>query len=340
MKTFPMFIKVQNRTVLVIGGGEQAAQKARLVLKTEADLVLVSRQIDPELADLVNSKKARWLRDATPGLFTNAALVFVATGCKGADASWHARAKAAGALVNVVDFPELCDAITPSIVDRDPVVVAIGTEGTAPVLGRRIKTMIEQILHSRIGDFAELAGRLRSEVARRIPTQDRREFWRWVFGGAPWSLFSAGRERTAAEVIKKAITNSDFSQDVGRLSIVTRAVSPDALTLGIVERMQDADVLFVCNDVPDAVTELARRDAKRVLLPTGENVSGFSSALLTRAVNEARSNAKVVFLSTASCTPTLRSVDDVQVEFLSSGGAIRAEQAFLGEGSRQSLQSA
>jgi len=71
-------------------------------------------------------------------------LVFVATGCKGADAGWAQLAKDQGTVVNVVDYPDLCDAYTPSIVDRDPVVIAIGTEGTAPILGRQIKSQIEQ----------------------------------------------------------------------------------------------------------------------------------------------------------------------------------------------------
>ena len=74
--------------------------------------------LDAELADLVAARRATQCPGAQPGLFDNAALVFVATGCKGADAAWHARAKAAEALVNVVDYPDLCDAITPSIVDR------------------------------------------------------------------------------------------------------------------------------------------------------------------------------------------------------------------------------
>ncbi|MEM9621967.1 MAG: NAD(P)-dependent oxidoreductase, partial [Pseudomonadota bacterium] len=117
--------------------------KARLALKTEAELRLIAPEFCPELADLLASGQAREFYAADAALFEDATLVFVATGCKGSDAAWHARAKTAGALVSVVDYPGLCDAMTPAIVDRDPVVVAIGTEGTAPLLGRQIKTPLD-----------------------------------------------------------------------------------------------------------------------------------------------------------------------------------------------------
>ena len=99
----------------------------------------------------------------------------------GSDAALHALAKEGGAVVNVVDQPDLCDAITPSIVDRDPVVVAIGTEGTAPVLARQIKTRMEELLEPRLGDLAALAGRLRDRAAMRLGPRQRRDLWRWVF---------------------------------------------------------------------------------------------------------------------------------------------------------------
>lgn len=99
--------------------------------------------------------------------------------------------------MNVVDRPELCDLTTPSIVDRDPVVVAIGTEGNAPVLGRRIKTQIEQMLDPNLGRFAAAAGRLRGMVARHVPQSQRRAFWREVFAGPIWQTFKRGSEREA-----------------------------------------------------------------------------------------------------------------------------------------------
>ena len=135
MKTFPMFLQMAGRRVVIMGGGEQAAQKARLILKTEATVEIWAATFDAELSDLAASGRVT-LHDGpiTPNSFSDTALAFIATGCPGADMALHVLAKEAGAIVNVVDQPQLCDAITPSIVDRDPVVVAIGTEGAAPVL--------------------------------------------------------------------------------------------------------------------------------------------------------------------------------------------------------------
>ncbi len=312
MKTFPMFLKMAGRRIVIIGGGEQAAQKARLATKTEAELVLVAPVLDPELTDLVNEGKAQRIEPDAPDLFDNAALVFVATGCKGADAAWHAIAKRAGALVNVVDYPELCDAMTPSIVDRDPVVIAIGTEGTAPVLGRRLKTRIEEMLHPRLGAFAALAGRLRAEVAFRVSGSERRAFWRWVFGGAPWSVFASGNEREAADTIKTAIRTQSFADPMGRLSLVSGATAPDLIPVGTVARLQEADTIYADADVPAAVLELARRDAMRVQIPS----IGSDPAALDKMLEEAASPAEIVCLSSRSISLDVPAAPGVIVDHM------------------------
>jgi len=135
MKTFPMFLQLAGRRVVIVGGGELAAQKARLILKTQAQLEVWAPKLDPELLDLAKAGRIiHQTAQISPSSFADTALVFVATGCPGIDMALHALAKDVGATVNVVNQPDLCDAITPSIVDRDPVVVAIGTEGTARCL--------------------------------------------------------------------------------------------------------------------------------------------------------------------------------------------------------------
>ena len=159
MKSFPMFIKTTGRRVVIAGGAEQAAQKARLILKTDAEIVILAGALDDELQAMVAQGQARHVPGPiVPGHFAGAAMVFIATGCPATDACLHAIAKAAHVPVNVVDQPALCDITTPSLVDRDPVVVAIGTEGAAPVLARAIKTQVEQLLDPGLGSFAALAG--------------------------------------------------------------------------------------------------------------------------------------------------------------------------------------
>lgn len=270
MKTFPMFLQMAGRRVVIAGGGEQAAQKSRLILKTEAEIVLLAQgEIDEELRGLVDGGRIRLDRTpVTPDHFRGAALVFIATGCPGMDAALHALSQEAGALTNVVDRPDLCDAITPSIVDRDPVVVAIGTEGTAPVLARQIKTRMEEMLEPRLGDLAALVGRLRGAAAQRLGPRQRRDLWRWVFSGAPRDAHARGAEREAAELIKAAINTGEFAApQAAPVSLVGAGPgSRDLITLRGVQRLQEADIIFYDRLVDPELLELARRDAERVFV--------------------------------------------------------------------------
>ncbi|PTQ75366.1 siroheme synthase [Celeribacter persicus] len=270
MKFFPMFLRMTGRDVVIIGGGETAAQKARLMLKTEARIVLAAPELDPELAALVADNRAvQHAGEITDDLFVNAALVFVCTGDEDCDVRMAQIVCDAGALVNVVDRPDLCEANTPSIVDRDPLVVAIGTEGAAPVLARQIKTRLEEILEPRLGELVALAGRLREAVAQEVPREKRREFWRWVYHDAPRTLFARGAEREAAEKIKAAIAAGGAPEDDARGALALLPIGspdPDLLTLRAVQRLQEAD-LVVCAEAEFApMLELARRDAERVIV--------------------------------------------------------------------------
>lgn len=267
MKTFPMFLQMQGRRVIIVGGGEQAAQKCRLILKTDAAITVLAHALEPELADLHAQGRIDWQTGCiTPHSFADTALVFVATGCPGMDAALHMLAKAAGATVNVVDQPDLCDAITPSIVDRSPVVVAIGTEGTAPVLARQIKTRVEEMLEPRLGELAALAGRLRTRAAMRLGPRERRDLWRWVFGGPVRRTHASGGERAAAEMIKSAIDNGTIGE-VGIGSVALVGAGPgakDLITLRGVQRLQEADVIYYDRLIDPEILDLARRDAERV----------------------------------------------------------------------------
>lgn len=267
MKAFPMFLRMTGRRVVIVGGGEQAAQKCRLMLKTEAEIVIAAHDINDELTDLADQGRVlHHVKPVDKSLFENTALVFVANGDPDQDLVAYKIAKAAGALVNVVDQPELCDAITPSIVDRDPVVVAIGTEGTAPILARQIKTDIEQILEPNLGDLAALAGRLRKSVGHRFDAIQRRKFWGWVFRDAPRQTHRSGAQRAASKMITAAI--SDGKIEPNTKPIITFAGAgpgaSDLITLRAVQRLQEADIIFYDEKIDHGVLELARRDAERV----------------------------------------------------------------------------
>lgn len=267
MKTFPMFLRMAGRRVVILGGGEQAAQKTRLMLKTEAEIVVAAPALEPELAALAARGRVRHVAEATPELFANAALAFVATGDRDADARLAAVARAAGVVTNVVDAPELCDAFTPSIVDRDPLVVAIGTEGAAPVLARQVRSAVEVMLEPRLGELASLAGRLRDEVAARVASERRRAFWAWAFSGAARRAHARGAEREAARILKDAIAAGGAGEAGGFVSLVGAGPGArDLITLRGAQRLQEADVIFHDRLVEPDLLELARRDAERVFV--------------------------------------------------------------------------
>ena len=300
MKTFPMFLQMAGRRVVIVGGGEQAAQKARLILKTQAQIDVFAHDLEPELAALAAAGRVTHRAGAiTPQDFSDTALVFVATGCPGMDMALHALAKAAGATVNVVDQPDLCDAITPSIVDRDPVVVAIGTEGTAPVLARQIKTKLEESLEPRLGDLAALAGRMRMAAAARLAPRARRDLWRWVFNDTPRRLFASGAERDTAKLIKTAIDTGEFgASHFGSVSLVGAGPgAKDLITLRGVQRLQEADVIYYDRLLDPEILELARRDAERVYVGKAPGCHSWPQEKITQTlVSAAKRGQRVVRL--------------------------------------------
>ena len=268
MQNFPMFIKTTERTIIVAGSGEQAAQKCRLLIKSEADILLLG---DAPEAELVTMEKQGQIRiqagPITPDSFHGATIGFIATGSPAADRCLHDLAKQAGLLVNVVDRPDLCDLITPSIVDRDPVVVAIGTEGNAPVLGRRIKAQVEQMLDPSIGRFTASVGRLRDMVAQYVPQQKRRAFWRDVFTGPDWQMFKRGAEREALASLKAKIKGAEDAPKAAQLTVIdTSGGAADLIPLRAVERLQEADEIYYESPDDHDILERARRDAERHLM--------------------------------------------------------------------------
>lgn len=342
MKTFPMFLQMAGRHVVIVGGGEQAAQKARLILKTDARIVLVAPELDPKLSALVAERRAEQVTDLTVDVFRGAALVFVATGCVGLDYAAHALAKVAGVVVNVVDRPALCDATTPSIVDRDPVTIAISTEGTAHVLARQIKSKMETLLEPALGELAALAGRLRPEVNQRIPQRERRFFWEWVFNGPPRHAMARGAKREAAALVKDKLVGGGIGEVQGAIALVGAGPgASDLLTLRALRLLQEADVIYYDRLVDPAVLELARRDAERVFV--GEEVGACSwpqDRINAVIIAAARQGKKVVRLKSGDpgifgrLTEELDAARDagIPVEIVPGVTSASAAAASLGRG--------
>jgi len=293
-----MFLCVADRPVVIVGGGEQATQKCRLMLKTEARIIVAWPQLNMELERLANDGKILWhTGPINNALFDGAALIFIATGCPASAAAIHSLVKPSGAVVNVVDQPSLCTALTPSLVDRDPVVVAIGTEGTAPVLARKIKSQIEIMLEPQIGRLATLSGQLRATVAQSVPVENRRAFWRWVFEDAPRRLFAQGAEHRAIKILNSALVAGRAPKPDGRGNLCLIGAPPgstDLLTLRALKRLQEADVIFYDSTVDTAALELARRDAERICVKKHSGVSYWRQESINKVIVAAARAGKSV----------------------------------------------
>lgn len=297
MKSFPLFLSMVGARVVILGGGEAAAQKARLIGRTEADIVLMAPELEPELAALVADRRAIHVPAVLEAeALRGARLALVCTGCAGADAAAAAVARALGVLVNVVDRPALCDVTMPAIVDRDPLVVAIGTEGAAPVLARQVKTRLEALLEPRLGGFVALAARLRERVAMRVAKDRRRAFWEWAFEG-PRRLFTRGDEAAAVAAIDAALETGGAPEGGdGRVALLDPGPGePDLMSLRAVQRLQSADLVIYAADAAP-ILELARRDAERHALGPGDGVA--QAAAL--AVEMASGGGAVVILHPAT----------------------------------------
>ena len=272
MRTFPIFVSFEGKPPVVVGGGELAVVKARLILKRAPIVDVAAKQVVPELAALAEAGKVA-LIGALPGIdqLRGRPLVIAATEDDNEDTRVSAIARALGVPVNVPDRPELCTFALPAIVDRGEVTVAIGTSGAAPVLAQRLRAWLEQELHPRLDALARLAAELRGPVAEKVPSgTPRRKFWEAVFEGAAAEAALEGDEAKAKELIGAAITKAaEAPQTQGRVLLVGAGPGdPELLTMKAVRALKAADVILYDRLVGEGVLDHARREAE--LIPVGK----------------------------------------------------------------------
>ncbi|MBB4607229.1 precorrin-2 dehydrogenase/sirohydrochlorin ferrochelatase [Xanthomonas arboricola] len=270
MPLFPLFANLQARAVLVIGGGEVATRKVLALLKAGAQIRLYAHALSPELAELMQAGRFEQLDgEFDPAWIDDVWLVVAATD----DGELNQRvAAAAGArqrLVNVVDDAELSTYQVPAIVDRDPLVIAISSAGAAPMLARRLRERLERELDVSVGRFAGMFARHRERIRSQFPDMNRRRRWfdRVIDGDVPL-LLQAGNDDAAESAFIAALDDAGAVPARGSVQLVgTGPGDPGLLTIKALRAMNLADVLLIGDDIPDAVLELARRDAARLALP-------------------------------------------------------------------------
>lgn len=275
MRYFPVFLAVSGRRVAVSGGGAAALAKLRLLLKTEARIEVRAESPLPEIEDF--ARDGRLLlerRRFGPGDARGRALVYAANEEPEEDARVADIARAEGALINIVDNLEDSSFLTPAIVDRDPVVVAIGTEGAAPVLARRIKAEIEERLPAALGVLAHVGKAFRPMAAKLPPGRARREFWSEFYLSAGPAAALGSEEQVEEELEKLLSRHWERRDPAGHVSFVGAGPGdPELLTLKARKALDAADVVVHDRAVSGAVLELARREAEIVAVdkdPSGE----------------------------------------------------------------------
>jgi uroporphyrin-III C-methyltransferase/precorrin-2 dehydrogenase/sirohydrochlorin ferrochelatase len=272
MQDFPIFLNVDQTPPLIVGGGDLAAAKVRLLLKRAPRVAVAARAVPPALASLVETGRVVMV-GAKPDLsqIRGRSVVISASGDDAEDARVSAIARALGVPVNVPDRPALCTFSLPAIVDRGEVTVAIGTSGAVPVLAQRLRAWLEQELHPRVGAVARIAREFRNRVAERLPAgPERRLFWERVVDGPAARAALAGDEPEARRLIAATLhAAATAPRPQGRVVLVGAGPGdPDLLTLKAVRALKSADVILYDRLIGEDILELARREAK--LVPVGK----------------------------------------------------------------------
>ncbi|PZQ32021.1 MAG: uroporphyrinogen-III C-methyltransferase, partial [Ectopseudomonas oleovorans] len=264
MQFLPLFHKLQGRPVLVVGGGEVALRKARLLAEAGACLRVVAPDVRRELQAMAGEQGV-FLRGYQSDDLQGVGLVIAATDDEPLNARISAEAQALGIPVNVVDAPALCSVIFPAIVDRSPLIVAVSSGGDAPVLARLIRAKIETWIPATYGQLANLGKRFRERVKQLFPdVQQRRVFWEDVFQGQIAESVFAGKLEEGERLLEARLAGA-APRALGEVYLVGAGPGdPDLLTFRALRLMQQADVVLYDRLVAPAIIEMCRRDAERI----------------------------------------------------------------------------
>lgn len=291
LKAFPVFMCVEGEIVAIIGEGDEALAKARLLSQSAARLRIVAPDPEPALAAWIAENDAEHVSEPyQPHHLNDARLVFAASGDENLDRRIAGDAQRLGVIVNAVDRPDLCDFYTPALVNRAPVCIAIGTEGTGPVLSQMLRARIDRMLAPSLGALASLAESFRAPVENYVAKgAARRRFWSSFFNGEPARYIASGQvEEARAAAAELLIEQREVT---GHVSVIDAGHgAPDLLTIRAQRHLMEADVIVHDRFVPDEIIDMGRRDAERIAADMRE-----AGALLLRLAKDGK---RVVRLTT------------------------------------------
>ena len=269
MDYLPLFVDIRDQRCLVVGGGVAARSKIELLRRAGAVVVVVAPRLQGDLArDAAHGLIEHYARSFAPSDVTDARLVIAATGLREVDGAVALAAMAANVPVNVVDDAEAGNVIMPAIVDRSPLVIAISSAGTAPVLTRHLRARIESLIPTAYGRLAELAGTFRSTVKAVISDSvARRRFWEQVIEGPIAETALRGDAAEAREQLISLLNSEPdtFAANTGEVYLIGAGPGdPDLLTFRALRLLQKADVVVHDRLVGAGILDYARREAERI----------------------------------------------------------------------------
>lgn len=268
MRYFPVFIDAEHINCLIVGAGEVAARKLELVLKTPANITVVAPWVSSTVAKLAAKHGVSLQqREFSETDLAGKNLVFIATDKQHINQEIHDLAHAKGILVNVVDNTPLCKFITPSIVDRSPIIIAMSSGGVAPVLLRYIRQKLESVLPHKISLLGDFSEKFRDKVKSALNSvTDRRYFWEDVLDGDIGENVLQGNQDKAAQQLDTALQKYQTGEKpAGQVYLVGAGPGdPDLLTFRALRLMQKADVVVYDRLVSTEILELVRRDAEKI----------------------------------------------------------------------------
>ncbi|MDM8569461.1 siroheme synthase CysG, partial [Thiotrichales bacterium HSG1] len=268
MNFLPIFLNIRNQPSLVVGGGIIAARKIELLLRAEAIVTVIAPNLTEELTELVT--KGRIIHQADNFKLTNLhqyRVVIAATSDKVTNEQVSKLAQSQSIPVNVVDQPQLCTFIMPSIIDRSPVQIAVSTGGASPVLARLLRVRLESVIPANYGKLAEFVASFRDKVKQHLSFDERRRFWEKVLQGSIAESLLTGHKDVATKALENLLTNfaTNNQSKQGEVYLVGGGPGdPDLLTFRALRLMQQADVVLYDRLVSDEVLALVRLEAERI----------------------------------------------------------------------------
>ncbi|GBF28822.1 siroheme synthase [bacterium MnTg03] len=268
MKYLPIFLNISNKHCLVVGGGSIAVRKIELLVKAGANVQLVAKDLCSSMSSLQQQhgfeSSVRSFRESD---LKAVDLVIAATNDSKLNADISSLARAKHLPVNVVDNPDLCSFIMPSIVDRDPVQIAVSTGGASPVLARLLRSHLESTIPAAYGELAGLVDSYRNQVKQVFPkVEERRVFWESVLEGSVAEYVFSGRVDDARELLGNLIKDSTANPVYrGEVYLVGAGPGdPDLLTFKALRLMQKCDVVVYDRLVSEPILDMVRRDAEKI----------------------------------------------------------------------------